>query len=156
MVENQKEYMALARRFDYIIEHKKVNDEKIPCQLPCNCCKLKRIFHKGSRDKFNRFEFLIRFNKDVTFKKAQSIIQDRKISGVLNMNTNGKVFFIGNPKPDKNDFIISPCKDDKECDYIYYNHDQVYLFISRKSKKTIKKIKKTTKKIKKPTKNRSS
>jgi len=121
MVENQKEYMALARRFDYIIEYKKINDDKIPCQLPCNCCKLKRIFHKGSRDKFNRFEFLIRFNKDVTFKKAHSIIQDRKISGVLNMNANGKVFFIGNPKPDKNDFLISPCEDDKECDYIYYN-----------------------------------
>jgi hypothetical protein len=77
-ITNPQEYSTIDRRFDYIIEHRKIRDdlEKL-CRNECTCCKIVRIFHKGSREKFNNLEFDIEFNNRVTEEKAKSIIKGK-------------------------------------------------------------------------------
>ena len=120
-IKNKKKYLALERRFDYIIEYRKVNDDKTPCGIECRCCKTKRIFHKGSRDKFNRFEFDIGFDDDVTLEQIDSIIRIKKLSGVI-VKKNNKFFWRGKLKVEIDDTVITSCENenDNECDYIYY------------------------------------
>ena len=123
-VVNLRKYSELERKFDYIIEYKKVrDDDNAPCDNECDCCKVKRIFHKGSKDKFNRIEFDINFNFDITTEKATSVMQNRKFKGVLcNRSNNNQFYWQCELKVDKDNYIISSCdnEDGKECDYIYY------------------------------------
>ncbi|CAG8686728.1 7804_t:CDS:2, partial [Dentiscutata heterogama] len=60
---NRKYYSSIIGRFDYVIEYQKICDdsEKI-CIDQCACCKIMRIFHKSSREKFNNNQFDIEFN----------------------------------------------------------------------------------------------
>ncbi|CAG8639992.1 168_t:CDS:2, partial [Scutellospora calospora] len=74
-VTNRKYYSAASKRFDYIIEYFKFRDDnKQPCNDKCLCCKVCRIFHKGSYDNFINFRFDIEFNSNITIEKAEEIV----------------------------------------------------------------------------------
>ncbi|HEY6536413.1 MAG TPA: hypothetical protein VIY08_11555, partial [Candidatus Nitrosocosmicus sp.] len=81
---NRKEYAAIYRRFQYIIECRKFrDDDRRPCLDVCVCCQVRRIFLKGSREKFNNLEFDIKFNLGVTYDQASKIIEKLNCDGEL-------------------------------------------------------------------------
>ncbi|CAG8658401.1 1878_t:CDS:2, partial [Scutellospora calospora] len=74
-VTNRKYYSAASEQFDYIIEYFKFRDDnKQLCNNEYLCCKVRRIFHKGSYNNFINLRFDIEFNSDITIEKAEEII----------------------------------------------------------------------------------
>ncbi|CAG8607561.1 5837_t:CDS:1 [Acaulospora morrowiae] len=72
----EKFYKAIERRFNFIIEYRKIRDDSVRvCDVQCTYCKIQRIFHKGSREKFQKFEFDIEFDGKITWDCALEIVR---------------------------------------------------------------------------------
>ncbi|CAG8514046.1 9934_t:CDS:2 [Acaulospora morrowiae] len=86
---NRKYYSAIERRFNFIIEYHKIRDDGIRvCNVECTCCRIQRIFHKGSREKFQKLKFDIEFDRDIT--------QDCALEIVRKLNRKGKLLRLDN------------------------------------------------------------
>lgn len=74
-VANGKFFSAILGRFDYVIEYRKFrSDNTDVCANECSCCEVRRIFWKGSKEKFQGLEFDIEFNSDVTQDQALELV----------------------------------------------------------------------------------
>ncbi|CAG8441742.1 3002_t:CDS:2 [Acaulospora morrowiae] len=77
-------YRAIERRFNFIIEYRKIrNDSVRVCNVECTCCRIQRIFHKGSREKFQKLEFDIEFDEKITRDCALEIVRKLNREGKL-------------------------------------------------------------------------
>ncbi|CAG8795412.1 8225_t:CDS:2, partial [Gigaspora margarita] len=81
--------------------------EKNVCADEYSCCKIMRIFHKESREKFNNTEFDIEFNIEITEEKAKSIIKNKNdiiefsnIINKLNLSSDNEKIIIINHRDD--------------------------------------------------------
>ncbi|CAG8566005.1 12082_t:CDS:1 [Acaulospora morrowiae] len=116
---NKKYYSAIERRFNFIIEYRKFRSDGIRvCNEECTCCKIQRIFHKGSREKFQSLEFDIEFNGDVIREHALKIVRKLNKGGKLlklgdkiiwreNFDSNNR-YVIDNGEESHLDFIMYP------------------------------------------------
>ncbi|CAG8790242.1 1280_t:CDS:2, partial [Dentiscutata erythropus] len=117
---NRKYFSVLNDRFDYVIEYYKYRvDEKPICENEYICCKVKRIFHKGSKASFNNQEFEIEFNDKVDEKAIISIMQ--KKDGLLFKKSN-RYYWRPEFKFDRTKYILTDCENFNgiEADIIVY------------------------------------
>ncbi|CAG8655842.1 8714_t:CDS:2 [Acaulospora morrowiae] len=83
-IPNRKYYSAVERRFDFVVEYRRYRDDNIPvCSGECVCCKVRRIFHKGSKEKFQKLEFDVEFNEGVTQEYVSRIVKKLSKKGKL-------------------------------------------------------------------------
>ncbi|KAF0417811.1 hypothetical protein F8M41_007317 [Gigaspora margarita] len=105
---NRKYYSAIEGRFDDIIEYYKFREDNLnPCEIECYCCPIRRIFHKGSYEKFNSFKFDIEFNSNVSQEKATEIIE--KSSGTL-LKKRNLYYWRAKRNVDKTKYILKSYK----------------------------------------------
>ncbi|CAG8814175.1 21311_t:CDS:1, partial [Dentiscutata erythropus] len=85
----------------------------------CICCRVKRIFHKGSKASFNNQEFEIEFNNKVDKKSIISITQEKNR---LLFKKSNRYYWRPEFKFDRTKFILTDCEnfDGMEADIIVY------------------------------------